>query len=348
MLFGYEVGASGTPHLQGMTYLHKNNKTFAAFKEWMNAPTLHVEQCFDIDAGIAYCKKDGNFFEKGTPPQSKKTQGKNERLRWDLIVQNAKQGRWDAIDPKVQVQQARNLDFIYNRELSNRQLVDTPHKMLWFYGPTGTGKSRKARQRYPNAYLKMCNKWWDGYRDEDVVLLEDFDKVHAVLVHHLKIWGDRYPFMSEVKGNSRKIRPVLIIVTSNYHPNQIWTDPADVEPILRRFDCIEFNGVQDPLVFFPQFEELPVPPPLPPITPHVSASSDTPDTQILGMSEVDNWLNDYAFSQQQSAAYAALKAQDEAEEADDEGSYHTFLEDEYMMHSISLGSQDTDYNEFAV
>lgn len=83
------------------------------------------------------------------------------------------------------------------------------------------------------------NKWWDGYNDEDTVILDDFpkdDNKSNYLGAFLKQWVDRYAFNAEIKGCVRTIRPKTIVVTSNWHPREIWTDVGIIEPILRRFN----------------------------------------------------------------------------------------------------------------
>lgn len=113
----------------------------------------------------------------------------------------------------------------------------------WYWGSTGSGKSKAAREDFPGAYLKMAsNKWWDGYMDQENVLLDDFDKAHHYMDYHLKIWVDLYSFIAEDKGGAMTIRPRRIVVTSNYHPCEIWSsNPNSLEPIIRRFHIVQFR-----------------------------------------------------------------------------------------------------------
>ena len=40
---------------------------------------------------------------------------------------------------------------------------------------------------YPNLYVKSSTKWWDGYTNQDVVLVDDLDS--DALKHYIKIWA---------------------------------------------------------------------------------------------------------------------------------------------------------------
>jgi len=238
IIIGKEVGEEGTPHLQGFVSF-ASRRHFNAVKDLF--PRAHLEKAMSLNAAIEYCKKDGNFVEWGDAPMTQKEKGATEKRRWEEAFTAAEEGRFEDIDADIRFRYDQNCQRIRDRAIRARILEDTEEKHEWYYGETGTGKSRKARTDNPDCFLKMCNKWWDGYVDQDVVLIEDFDKKHDVLCHHMKIWADRYPFPAEAKGRALVIRPKKIIVTSNYHPKDIWSSPSDLDPILRRFKIIHFS-----------------------------------------------------------------------------------------------------------
>lgn len=239
---GKEVGESGTPHLQGFVYFRSACR-LATVKRVVG-DRAHCECAKgNVKQNFTYCTKDGDFFEIGDRPMFEEEKGAKEKQRYKRAWDLAHQGALDQLaeeSPDIALRFYGTLKRIRHDVLTERKLEDTDEKHEWYYGPAGTGKSRKARTENPEAYLKNCNKWWCGYVDQDVVIVDDFDQAHSVLVHHLKHWADRYPFQAEVKGSAFKIRPKKIIVTSNYHPKDIWTDSRDLEPILRRFKVTHF------------------------------------------------------------------------------------------------------------
>ena len=113
---------------------------------------------------------------------------------------------------------------------------------IWYWGPPGTGKSRRAREENPDAFIKSQNKWFDGYQGEDAILLDDFDHGGVSLGHLLKIWTDRYACFGEIKGSTVPLRHTKFIITSNYDIETLWPDQKDMqEALIRRFKIVRFD-----------------------------------------------------------------------------------------------------------
>lgn len=243
LVVGRETGeVEATPHLQGYL-VFKNEKSLTQMKQLI--PRAH----FEVAKGSAqqnfeYCSKQGDYKEIGTRPLSQKQKGQTEKDRWSNILKAAEEGDMDWIkehEPQVYVLHDKALERAFKRAKPSPQNLDTlEHE--WWYGPTGTGKSRSARELYPDAYIKdPKERWWDGYADQSVVIIDDFDKYQKEQGGDMKRWLDHYPFKAPVKGGYLDIRPAKIIVTSNYHPGEIWDDEQTVDPIMRRVKCVDYD-----------------------------------------------------------------------------------------------------------
>lgn len=257
LVFQHEIGENGTPHLQGTVVL-KSIMAMSQVKGLIGA-RAHLEITHHIFESIEYCKKDRtrdplfpDVFEAGVPPVDQRAKGEMEKNRWRVALTAVREGRWDDVDPQIQVQHFGNLQKIESRFQMGVKLENTFKKNLWFHGPTGSGKSRAARELYPEAYIKNTNKWWDGYRGQKTVIIEELQPGNATteLVGLMKIWLDHYPFNGEVKNSSMMLRPEVIIITSNYRVEEIFLRSQDSEPIHRRVDEWEFSKRAKP-VFIP-------------------------------------------------------------------------------------------------
>jgi len=179
-------------------------------------------------------------------PDSGENGGKATQAKWETAKNAAKSGNLEDVDPQIFICHYNTLKRIRTdyqekpRDLTWMDQSDCPN--LWLWGPPGTGKSYAARSE-PGFYIKQANKWWCTYDNEPIVLIEDLDRSHSVLGHHIKIWADKYHFKGEVKQGSLLLRPAVIKITSNYHPNQIWTEGNMLDPILRRFKVILYDQV---------------------------------------------------------------------------------------------------------
>ncbi|GLC65130.1 hypothetical protein PLESTF_000255200 [Pleodorina starrii] len=104
-----------------------------------------------------YCKKEGKFVEQGECP---KTAGESQQARFKRAWEAAKAGGLDEVPEDIRVRYYRTLKEI-SKDYMAKPADAEDVTGVWIYGPPGVGKSRTAREDYPDAYMKMQNKWWD-------------------------------------------------------------------------------------------------------------------------------------------------------------------------------------------
>lgn len=177
-----------------------------------------------LTANIKYCKKDGNLIlEKGEASQ----QGKRNDL--EVAIETIKNGgKLTDIDPVLIVKYERGFKAI--KHLNTKDRTEQP-KVIWLWGLSGTGKTRRAVEHSDSFYIKDGTQWWDGYDQQDVIIIDDFDG-RWPFRDLLRIL-DRYPYQGQTKGAYVKINSPTIYITCEFPPSHFWSD-NDLKQVTRR------------------------------------------------------------------------------------------------------------------
>lgn len=239
--FGKDVALkTGTPHLQG--YVSFNNPR--SFKSVSRLLPWHISIAKGSGAqNKAYCSKEGEFYERGDIPKDHKDQGSVEKDRWKNARTAAMEGRMDDIPGDIFIRHYGSLKRIRDDHAIPAANLEKGVKTgLWIWGPTGCGKTRKVHDEYEDLYVKDWTKWWDFYKGEENVLIDNMSPRHGKNFSGiLKIWTDRYVFKAQYKGGYMHIRPKLIIITSQYSMEEVFQEKETYEAMKRRFNVIDMN-----------------------------------------------------------------------------------------------------------
>lgn len=229
---GKEVGASGTPHLQGYIYFD-NPRSFRAIQKKLKRCHLEPTAGTPQQASM-YCKKDGDFIESGTCPE----QGSRNDIAAVREQISAGQGMRQIVETATSYQSIRTAELLLKYKEKKR---DWMPNVIYIWGKSGTGKTRWAYDNFPmddiHKQIASGLKWFESYDAHPVVLIDEVDS--NTCYSTLKALTDRYPLRVECKGGSRSFLPKVVVLTSLVHPEILWYDyPENGKEMLRRLSRI--------------------------------------------------------------------------------------------------------------
>jgi hypothetical protein len=236
---------TATPHLQGYLCL-TTERTLKGVKDQVFDTAALQRVHLEISRGTKdqcrdYCRKDESrdpnvgfgFVEFGRFEDVPARRGQGARNDIHAAADIIRNG-----GTMYQVAQDHPDQFVrYHRGFTALQLtlwsrprtrneagVFEPPRVFWYWGPTGTGKTRAVFEENPDAdiYRKPSNnEWWDGYCGQPIVLLDDYRSNWFSFSYLLNI-TDIYPMQVAVKGGYSHYSPKKIYITCPKPPELLY------------------------------------------------------------------------------------------------------------------------------
>lgn len=222
---------TGRTHYQGYCVFNSQRTTRSVCKKY---------NCYmrpmrgNISQNDTYVSKDGNIKEFGNKPK----QGERNDLTSTVNALVNRETTLENIilnEPMLYHQYGRTLEKALSVSYTHRVLKPVVH---WYFGASGSGKTRTAVELSNSYYIKDTNtKWWDGYEQQEVIILDDIRKDDIPFNQLLRLL-DRYHYLGEIKGGHIPINSTYIVLTSDEPPWK-WWQGNDLNQIRRRCDIIK-------------------------------------------------------------------------------------------------------------
>lgn len=229
---GEEIGATGTPHLQGYVHL-VNALSLNVMKKCLTRAHLTVANGSDED-NKRYCSKDNkNIYEVGEI-----SVGQGTRTDIKEITKKIKDREITLEDlmfdyPEMYVKYSRSFEKMFNAVSPVRS---EPPKVFWRWGLAGTGKTRYCVEKHPDHYIKDGTPWWDNYKQNEAIIIDDFD--NQIPFRTLLKMLDRYDFQGQIKGGYVRINSPFIYITCEFPPEYYWSG-NELAQVKRRLTFVE-------------------------------------------------------------------------------------------------------------
>jgi len=247
LVYGHEVGESGTPHLQGTIRFKNQRAENPVRKQFKGA---NIDPTKDLTRSILYCMKgeqshdewndyhetgpnygrNSVIYEKGDRPAGQGKRSDLDTIR-DIIKEEPKMRKVVSVATSYQSVKMAEQILKYHEKPRNWEC-----EVYWFWGSTGTGKSKTAYEMCDpdDTYVTMSTaKWFDGYDSHSDVIIDDMRKDFCKF-HELLRLLDRYAFKVETKGGTRQFRAKRIFITSCFPPQTLFETREDIQQLLRR------------------------------------------------------------------------------------------------------------------
>jgi hypothetical protein len=245
-----ERGENGTRHLQGVISF-ANPRAFRSvcqlFAGW------HIESMRGtMQQAVDYCSKedtrdleaDFGFTEQGERPLAAGTTGGRSDLYAvaQLVSEGKRPAEVAAEFPEQWIKFHRGITSLISLRGTAR---DFKTEVFWYYGSTGSGKTRTASDSNPDAYWKNPgHKWWDGYEGNEAVIIDDYRADFCKFSELLRLC-DRYPYQIEYKGGTVQFISRKIYITTPKSPAETWASRTDEDlaQLMRRLTEVKHFAV---------------------------------------------------------------------------------------------------------
>lgn len=251
MVFGEEVGEEGTPHLQGYVEFDSMKRTGQVCKLLGGRARVAGRKGTGKQASD-YCKKGGDdacIYERGEMAISE--QGKRVDLveiRTKMQFEGLKVDNILMENPMMYHQYGRTLNAMEDKVLRGNWRKEMS-KALWIHGGTGTGKSHYVFQNFhTDTHYVWPNdgKWWDGYRQQETVIFNDFRG--EIAYNEILQIIDKWPY--NVCRRNREPMPFTskyVIITSSIPPEEVYKRRCkedSIKQLMRRVKIVDMGTTE--------------------------------------------------------------------------------------------------------